>query len=720
MATAAPVRRFPLLVGTRAFRLLAVLPSCLVLASGATLWLAVSAADWSIGWLRIVSKTLSLAAMVCCLSPVVLVAQLRWLIDHVRRALAVRACDVELEQGELRVRGGSSHGFHASLSELDEGAIELTRSELTVKPKQGVPLAVSVPDDADERASLEALAASLTAAAAGHAVTHTSDVCPARAVLHCKRCNAPLTPTPSSQATCAFCGAKNAIPDEISARIKSQAAVSARARRDEKLCARLARQPSSHLANLIAFGGGALCIALAAVATFAAASTAFLDDELGGMPHWDAFALALCGLGMLLFTFASSVLVSRGALRVLTLGFSALPSERAGASPRCRNCGAPLPEPSSARVLTRCVYCDSENLGPLDLGREAALITRFSRGELSPARALAQLRKRRFLTRSVFLVGALLLALAAQREVALRRMPKADALTVNVPSTVPDPDSDLAADDGAITFLRDTTLPGTAVAILPNGDDVDVLVRDADGVVHRVHAPDGAVTPEQLAAAPRVPTGRAYAARSAADPLVVVNETGVTCALPNGPPKTIYRAEPGEWLEAPESLGGCSALITTRAEQWAHFFLRRCDEHGASVKLNDARDAALAPDGKTLIASVFDAKTEVFQLALFPAVGTARLLTGGAMHSGLATWSPDGTRIAFLTEPVRDFIQFSKYTGSTALYVVDLHGKLSRLTKGRAPALVRPVWTNRGIWLVEISGTQKHAETTLLQFFAAD
>jgi hypothetical protein len=719
-------RRLPLLVGARAFRLLTVLPSSLLLAAGFSLLLTVTASDLPFPLLRIAAQVLSLFALIACLSPVAILAQLKWVGQHLAGAFGVRACDIELSAGTLSVLGGSSHGFQAKLSELRaSGAIKLEDGRFSLTPATGKSFSLELPHDADERASLEALAASLQAAALG-SVLRPEPLSAASGsehrILRCVQCGAPLTPTREPSVRCAFCSAECPVPSELARRIESNELVDTRRRRDERLCLALAKQPQARLANAVAFGSGVLSILLAAVANFAAAMMAFIAGDLGGPPRWGAFALAICGASLLAISFAHSVLGNRTALRVLTLGFSALPSAREGAGPRCRNCGAPLPAAAGSRVLTRCVYCDADNLGALDLGLQAALIQRFSRGELSPARALTRLRRRRLLTRFPGFVGVLLLVAAGIWQHAGPLVVAPEAMTVNLPSDAPDPGSELAADTGAVTFLSAATLPGTVLAVLRSGQDVDLIVADAAGIAHRVHKPEGAVSASELTQAERVPAGSEYAARNAGDPLVVVSATGMLCATPNGPQELLYGG--GTFsdvlLEAPESLGGCSALITTRAGKDGHFHVRQCDASGTRTRLLDARQPALAPDGLTLAASVLDQKSGVFELALFPAQGAPRLLTHGPVHADYASFAPNGERIAFLTEAVQDSVHFSEYTGSTALCVINLKGRLQKLTKGDEPMLVRPVWTERGIFLAQFTGTKKHPETTLLQFFPSD
>ncbi len=725
IATTARGRRFPLLVGTRALRVLATAPSLLLFACASSLLLTVSAADIPLHWVQIVAYTLSLFAMLLCLSPLAILAQLDWVIEHVGAAIDARACDLELDGDDLRVHGGPSHGFHAKLSDLAaEGAITFADGRLRLKPSTGASLTLNVPADPDERASLEALAASLSAGALARGTDRAPEPRAQVAnqhtgvdLLRCSTCGAPLTPSRNRAVRCAFCNAENTIPSKLASRIESNEVVDARRRADEALCSALLRQPGPALANTVAFVGAALCIVLTAIAIFLAAMMAFLFDTLGGPPHWAGIALAECGLAVLLFSFVRAGLASRTAMRVLTLGFSSIPSGRAGVSDGCRNCGAPLPESAAARVLIRCVYCGADNLGALDLGFEADVVKRFSAGELSPASALARVRRHRIRARLQGFVGAVLLGAGIAWQLESPRPLVADVRTVTLPSISQNPYSVLEAGPGAQDIIEEARVPGFVLAILPNGPDVDLIVASAAGERRRLRAPHGQLSASDLAGAERVPTGHQYAAGSASDPLIVTGESTLFCSEPNGQQKLLYGGGllADTLIEDPESKGGCSALVTTRAGEYGHFHVRELDGSNSHTLLLDASQPALAPDGRTLAVSILSQKSGVFELALFTPGSAPRLLTHGPIHAGHATWSPDGRHIAFLTSPVQDFIQFSKYTGATELFVLDLDGHLSQITQGGEPTLVRPIWSSRGIYIVKDVSVGANTETQLLR-----
>jgi hypothetical protein len=84
------------------------------------------------------------------------------------------------------------------------------------------------------------------------------------------------------------------------------------------------------------------------------------------------FAVFVIALVMTLLSLTRVQVADRRAARYLTLHAAARRPERAGDAYGCRNCGAPLmPQSASAGVVSRCVYCEADNVLGLDLRREA-------------------------------------------------------------------------------------------------------------------------------------------------------------------------------------------------------------------------------------------------------------------------------------------------------------------------------------------------------------
>jgi LSD1 subclass zinc finger protein len=393
------------------------MPSVVLLIASLTLVVAVHGRASGVPWLATAGTVLSLLSLVMCISPVALLAQLGFVIRHVSAAIATRACDVEIGGGSVRVLGGPSDGFHATLESLaGPGAVELTDANLVLAPAGGKKLSLVVPRDPDERASLEALAASLSAAAAGRAVPDRAPHPGAAALLRCAGCGVPLSPSAAASVRCALCGAETRTPADLARKVADAERLRGQRRRDEALCRALTAQPGPAMANLVAFAGGLLAMALAAVATFLSAVLAFPWDNADGPLPFRGLGFFGAGCALGLAAFVRGRLARRTALRVLTLGFSALPPSSGGGTQlpaRCRNCGAPLPDAVRDQVLLQCAYCDAENLAAQGLEFDAAVVARFSAGEPSLAKALARTRRQRWLTRSYAVLGAIFVALGS-------------------------------------------------------------------------------------------------------------------------------------------------------------------------------------------------------------------------------------------------------------------------------------------------------------------
>jgi len=404
------VQRFPLFVGTRSYRTLATAPSWALFVAATILTLVVAAPMVHSRGFTLLAQSLGLVAFCLSVSPFILLAQLDWVIEHVQEALSSRACDLELGSGKVRIVGGPWHGFEATLDELSTpGAVKLTDVGLSLKPKSRRGVMLLMPKDPEERASLQALTTSLEAAAL--AETGANEPAPPStklAVLRCNGCGAPLAPTVASVMRCTFCGVETPTPPELARKLESAEVVNDRRRADEALCKSLRAQPGPRMANLIAFGGGALVLLLAAGSTLFAGMLGLVMDETDYIAKWRGIGPLACGVALSLIAFVRDRLSRRTALRILTLGFSARPPSRAGAPACCRNCGGALPVPSLDRVLFRCVYCDAENLTSIDLGFDAEVVRRFSAGELSPARELERVRARSLDTRLLAMMGVVM------------------------------------------------------------------------------------------------------------------------------------------------------------------------------------------------------------------------------------------------------------------------------------------------------------------------
>ena len=113
-------------------------------------------------------------------------------------------------------------------------------------------------------------------------------------------------------------------------------------------------------------------------------------------------------------------------------------------------------------------------------------------------------------------------------------------------------------------------------------------------------------------------------------------------------------------------------------------------------------DARIAPDGRTLAFTVtrLDEEADDYRSAIWsvPADGSAppRRFTSGGGKDSAPRWSPDGTRLAFLSD--RD-------GGKAQVYVIDVTGgearKLSAIPEGAGA----PVWSPDGTRLITVVRT---------------
>jgi len=76
--------------------------------------------------------------------------------------------------------------------------------------------------------------------------------------------------------------------------------------------------------------------------------------------------VSYCLLFVAVYFFFKSTLVSRRALRVLLLDFTAIPPAKEDAPYRCRRCAAPL-SVEAERMIAHCPYCETENIVGMNL-----------------------------------------------------------------------------------------------------------------------------------------------------------------------------------------------------------------------------------------------------------------------------------------------------------------------------------------------------------------
>ena len=245
-------QRFPLLVGLRAFRLIAVWPAWAMLAIAASqvAWLVAPDLPWGKP-LRMIGFTGLALGLGAAILPWVMLPALWKGASSLRRAIAVRACDVVIGPEGLRVEGGPAHGFTATWKSLapPEG-MRRANGALVLRGDGGRWLELPLPPDEDERASIEALEATIGArASAGLAPAPRRD--PA-GILRCPGCGAALPPADAAELACRHCATRVAMPADLVAKVRAAASVSASKRGEERLVALVKANREKPCAEIVA------------------------------------------------------------------------------------------------------------------------------------------------------------------------------------------------------------------------------------------------------------------------------------------------------------------------------------------------------------------------------------------------------------------------------------------------------------------------------------
>lgn len=744
-----PARRFPLLVGLRAFRLLAIVPAWAVLGLAIAQTLHVAGPDLPFGLpLRMIGFLGLVLAFGAVVLPWVLLPIVGFGGARTRRALSTRACDVLVDGSGIRVVGGPAHGFAASFAWLaPPSGTQLRADGLWLRGGEGSKwtgkwLHVPFPPDPDERASIEALGATIAAHAAAAELPHRSRSRLPPGTILCPTCGAPQMPAEAAEITCPHCAARIAVPAEIVSKVLAMRKVAAERASDDRLASAVLAQRGAGVANAVAFGGGFVMWALAGITALVSAVMMFLDGREAGLPRLYGLGLVEASLCLFLLGAVTSILAGRRALRLLTLGFGAIAPERPGDPPTCRRCGGPLPDPGNASAVARCVYCAAANVMAADLRVEAAIVARFGAFAADPHDVLASCAKMRRRAHMLVAAGVALglwgvvsLGVTASRPAP---GPRTALIPFARPTSTPSDSSERAAPashpksaatlepaEGALRVERVARLDRRTVARLVPGAQggVDVVAQGESRFERQALRTDpGLDLSKNVGGAPLRWERLGGEADRAWPPVFARLEGGALAFARDG---WVWTRDAGGAARARHAPGffedpvvvdlargpGGSVLTTTRASSEGHLRVRRIDPDGTTKHLvEDAREPALSPSGDRLAFARLVG--ERFQIALAPVdrPSELELLTRGEGHAALPTWSPDGRRLAFVTRPVRDPVQFNQFEGAADLWVLDLEGHAVRLTRGASLEMAPPVWTSEGLWVLtyetgEASGT---------------
>jgi hypothetical protein len=314
---------------------------------------------------------------------------------HGYNAVVRRASDLVLAADGIRRKGGRGRGRRIGWSELSAPYAkveETTERQLTVvgtllfvfsRFRAGSPVKevrvwklwvyvggeyrLLAKSDRDlEARSMEAAAQSIACIEEGRRYVAEAPSVPVQGVF-CPACGAPAVPADAEHVVCRHCG--HAVPMEP--QMRSQAAAAAEMRRNRErhagIIKRLLSQPRAGRTN-----ASLSLLWLLMIAPWPAAIAVFYYYETLDIP---SMALGLAPPLLVLvppaamlsaWALGRALLVNRGAMQLLTLGFGALAPAREGEAPRCRRCHGSLHDAGVGGVVT-CAYCLSDNITGIDL-----------------------------------------------------------------------------------------------------------------------------------------------------------------------------------------------------------------------------------------------------------------------------------------------------------------------------------------------------------------
>lgn len=185
--------------------------------------------------------------------------------------------------------------------------------------------------------------------------------------LTCPHCGSANPPDEAERTQCLYCHQEIPVPAEMRERLRAVRETMQHDGHSEDLLAALMRQGKSRWASLrLKLGGAALLILVPLL---------YLGYEWFDRRSMVNIILVLIFGFFFVTTYACvffitrASLVNRRALRLITLGFAAVPPANVESPHLCRGCGAPL-RPEKGRLVVTCLYCSTQNILGLDFRPE--------------------------------------------------------------------------------------------------------------------------------------------------------------------------------------------------------------------------------------------------------------------------------------------------------------------------------------------------------------
>lgn len=322
------------------------------------------------GWLALV---VALALVACTVL---------WIAGAWSSLSGCRASDLVLGPAGFRVEGGPHHRLALPWTDIviDRCHVVDGSKHLEGEPLRGhllilgttdgrehiVAEAYQEPDRDALRAALDEIRAVFGLAPVADAARHAPPpAAPAPVadvdVLRCSSCGASAAPADMSHVPCPMCQAKVAVPPAVRARLAGDAALAREAEAARPLIRRLLDQPGAAVTNRRLFAAHVVVflVPLAGGLAYAALRQRGLDSS----EYLVGSFLAVAALIVLVTVLATPMLARRVALRACLLDLGA----RHDGGPRCRACGAALPDQHQSHVLVRCPWCRCDNILGVDL-----------------------------------------------------------------------------------------------------------------------------------------------------------------------------------------------------------------------------------------------------------------------------------------------------------------------------------------------------------------